>query len=95
MLYIPISRLSLLSSKNHTYITFHTRPLIFVAHSLSELLVKQALIESSKQARDGRNRNLHETCYAVMFFGTPHRGSDDASMGRIIAGIATMLQLVS
>ena len=27
-----------------------------------------------------------------MFFGAPHRGSGDASMGRIIAGIAKMLQ---
>ena len=72
--------------------TVHTRPLIFVAHSLGGLLVKQTLIESSKQARDGRNRNLHEKCHAVIFFGTPHRGSGDASMGRIIAGIATLLQ---
>ena len=68
------------------------RPLIFVAHSLGGLLVKQTLIESSKQARDGRDRNLHKTCHAVIFFGTPHRGSGDASMGRIIAGIAMMLQ---
>ena len=72
--------------------TFHIRPLIFVAHSLGGLLVKQALIESSKQACDGRDRNLHEKCHAVIFFGTPHRGSGDASMGRIIAGIATFLQ---
>ena len=72
--------------------TFHIRPLIFVAHSLGGLLVKQTLIESSKQARDGRDRNLHKTCHAVIFFATPHRGSGDASMGRIIAGIATMLQ---
>ncbi|KAM0796938.1 hypothetical protein BDR22DRAFT_936967 [Usnea florida] len=68
------------------------RPLIFVAHSLGGLLVKQALIESEKQARDGRDRGLHETCHAVIFFGTPHRGSGDASMGRILAGIATTLQ---
>ena len=92
MFFIPMSRSSIFSPKNYAYIIVYTRPLIFVAHSLGGLFVKQALIESSKQARDGRNRNLHEICHAVIFFGTPHRGSGDASMGRIIAGIATMLQ---
>ena len=66
--------------------------MIFVAHSLGGLLVKQTLIESEKQARDGRNHNLHETCRAVIFFGTPHRGSGDASMGLVLAGIAKFLQ---
>ena len=70
----------------------YNRPLIFVAHSLGGLLVKQALIESSKQDRDGRDRNLHKACCAVIFFGTPHRGSPDASLGSIIAGIAKMAQ---
>ena len=55
----------------HRSVTVHIRALIFVAHSLGGLVVKQALIESSKQARDGRDRNLHKTCHAVMFFGTP------------------------
>lgn len=67
--------------------------MIFVAHSLGGLLVKQALIESSKQYRDGQDRNLHRACRAVIFFGTPHRGSPDASLGLVIAGVANMLQL--
>ena len=54
--------------------------------------MKQALIESSKQDRDGRDRNLHKACRAVIFFGTPHRGSPDASLGSVIAGIAKMMQ---
>lgn len=70
-----------------------TRPLIFVAHSLGGLLIKQALIESSKQDRDGRDRNLHKACRAVIFFGTPHRGSPhDASLGLVVASIAKMAQ---
>ena len=69
----------------------YIRPLIFVAYSLGGLLVKQALIESSKQARDSRDRNLHEIYYAVIFFGTPYRGSSNALIGLIVVGIAKML----
>ena len=68
------------------------RPLIFVAHSLGGLLVKQALIESWKSEQDGQNRNLHKMCRAIMFFGTPHRGSSDASWGLILANIAKVAQ---
>ena len=57
------------------------RSVIFIAHSLGGLLVKQTLVESEKAARDGQERYLHKTCKAVMFFGTPHRGSSDASWG--------------
>ena len=54
--------------------------------------MKQALIESSKQDQDGRDRYLHKACRAVIFFGTPHRGSPDASLALIIAGIAKTMQ---
>lgn len=68
------------------------RPLIFVAHSLGGLLVKQALIESWKGEQDGQKRNLHKICKAIIFFGTPHRGSFDASWGVIFANIAKAAQ---
>lgn len=54
--------------------------------------MKQALLESSNQERDGRDHNLHKACRAVIFFGTPHRGSPDASLGLVIAHAAEMLQ---
>ena len=63
------------------------RPLIFVAHSLGGLLVKQALVESMKQERDGQEHRLHTACSAVIFFGTPHRGSPDASLGLILTNM--------
>lgn len=84
-----LTLLNAVSGKRHEC---QNRPVIFVAHSLGGLLVKQALIESSKQDRDGRDRNLHKACRAVIFFGTPHRGSPDASLGSIIAGIAKGMQ---
>lgn len=68
------------------------RSVLFVAHSLGGLLVKQALVESEKAARDGQERNLHKACKAVMFFGTPHRGSPDASWGIVMANIAKVAQ---
>lgn len=54
--------------------------------------MKQALIESWKAAQDGQHRNLHQMCRAIIFFGTPHRGSSDASWGLILANIAKVAQ---
>ena len=68
---------------------------MFVAHSLGGLVVKQALVEAWKAKADGQQRNLHEACRAVVFFGTPHRGSPDASWGIIMANIAKAAQLDS
>ncbi|KAI9778532.1 MAG: hypothetical protein M1839_008063 [Geoglossum umbratile] len=49
------------------------RPLIFIAHSLGGLVLKQALI----QMRDGNNDmdlNNFNATYAALFFGVPNRG---------------------
>ncbi|KAK3489876.1 hypothetical protein B0T13DRAFT_490789 [Neurospora crassa] len=60
-----------------------SRPLIFVAHSLGGLVVREAL----KQANHFRTTQPHNYLYAVlsstielMFFGTPHRGADPRSI---------------
>lgn len=68
------------------------RPAIFVAHSLGGLLVKQALVESWKAEQDGQKRNLHKPCKAIIFLGSPHRGSSDASWGLMFANIAKAAQ---
>lgn len=60
-------------------------PLIFVAHSLGGIIVKDALCTS----------RLVETSYktvlpattAVAFLGTPHEGSRSASLGKVIVGL--------
>ncbi|OCL02223.1 hypothetical protein AOQ84DRAFT_229435 [Glonium stellatum] len=63
-------------------------PFIFVAHSLGGLVLKekkskhiQALNQSST-ARDHRKRVVEST-HGIIFLGTPHRGSDAASYGKI------------
>ena len=57
--------------------------------------MKQALVEAWKAKADGQLRNLHQACRAILFFGTPHRGSPDASWGIILANIAKAAQLDS
>ncbi len=64
-------------------------PIIFVAHSLGGIVVKDAL----KFSQDQKNFQSHlfsifKCAYGVIFFGTPHRGSEMASIGRIAARIA-------
>ncbi|KAK0717518.1 hypothetical protein B0T26DRAFT_298556 [Lasiosphaeria miniovina] len=52
------------------------RPLIFVAHSLGGIVVKEALAASSVSA-DSQQKNIVESLAATVFLGTPHRGSLD------------------
>ncbi|KAI9148687.1 Enniatin synthetase [Paramyrothecium foliicola] len=55
------------------------RPIIFVAHSLGGLIVKQALISLSKSKNEEDQRLLHAV-YGVVFFGVPHDGMDITSL---------------
>jgi hypothetical protein len=60
------------------------RPIIFVAHSLGGIIVKDAISVS------GRHRQPHlldvsRSCFAVFFFGTPHRGSYAATYGKTLS----------
>lgn len=57
------------------------RPIIFVAHSLGGILVKDAIIESAKHKHQPPLKDISESCFAIFFFGTPHRGSDAAKYG--------------
>ncbi|KAL4961203.1 uncharacterized protein BDV14DRAFT_204051 [Aspergillus stella-maris] len=80
--------LSRLTSERHEY---PERPLIFIAHSLGGLLVKGALNESALHQPDDPQRRISRECRMVMFFGTPHRGSDFAQWGSALANIAGVL----
>ncbi|CAJ2508890.1 Uu.00g139160.m01.CDS01 [Anthostomella pinea] len=54
-----------------------TRPLIFVAHSLGGLLVKDTLRLSKGYAQHQPDRSLvYESTTNLLFFGTPHAGAD-------------------
>ncbi len=69
------------------------RPLVFVAHSLGGIVVKEMLTRSSA-ASDEHLKNIVESTSAIIFLGTPHRGSPElAALGewaRSIMGILRM-----
>ncbi|KAL8690234.1 MAG: hypothetical protein Q9218_004272 [Villophora microphyllina] len=58
------------------------RKLIFVGHSYGGLVIKQALVEAFK---DPDARGITEHTKAVLFLGTPHRGSRFSSWGSKLA----------
>ncbi|VUC38075.1 unnamed protein product [Clonostachys rosea] len=71
----------------------HNRHLVFVAHSLGGIIVKelQMLGRSSSSAEDG-HRNIVESTAAVIFLGTPHRGSPEfAAIGETLRSIVSSL----
>ena len=65
------------------------RPIIFVAHSLGGLLVKEALVESQKQRHNPIKLDIFQSTKAIIFFATPHQGSLDASWGQFLASIVS------
>ena len=54
------------------------RPIIFVCHGLGGILVKQALAYSSTRTSQHIDHlySIFVSTYAVLFFGTPHQGTD-------------------
>ena len=68
---------------------FH-RPIVFVAHSLGGLLVKEALIEARKQNNHPGKLDVTDSTQGIVFFGTPHQGSGDAKWGLVLSNIASV-----
>jgi len=65
--------------------------LVFIAHSLRGILVKEVLSRSESDP-DAKISRIFTSTTGVFFFGTPHRGSKDwASFGEGIAGVAGRL----
>jgi hypothetical protein len=67
-----------------------SRPIIFVAHSLGGILVKEVLRRSSESTQDSLNDIVRSTS-AVVFLGTPHRGSAKfAGIGDVLRQTASI-----
>jgi hypothetical protein len=67
----------------------YKRPLIFVAHSLGGLMVKETL-RRSQLAEDPRLLDIVESTISVIFMGTPHRGSPGyAGLGELARKVAS------
>jgi hypothetical protein len=54
-----------------------TKPLVFVAHSLGGLVVKEAIIQMK---RDKNHQALLDSIYGALFFGVPNQGMEIASL---------------
>ena len=84
---------SLLNALNRKRTNLSNRPIIFIAHSLGGLVVKQALIEARKRISSSHVHDIYTSACAVIFFGTPHRGSDSASWGLMASNLAKAAQM--
>ena len=84
---------SLLNALSRERTNLAVRPIIFVVHSLGGLVVKQALIEARKRMSNNHLHNIYTSACAVIFFGTPHRGSDSASWGLMAGNLAKAAQM--
>ena len=62
------------------------RPIIFIAHSLGGIIVKQALVWANTEPQ---YQTLKDHTLGIVFFGTPHRGSEMANYGKTLANVAT------
>ena len=68
--------------------THSKRPLIFVAHSLGGIVVKAALRRSAGHREyQPEFYDIYDSTTALIFFGTPHRGSDPRSLIRTVAEV--------
>ncbi|UKZ84350.1 uncharacterized protein TrAFT101_000261 [Trichoderma asperellum] len=60
------------------------RPLIFIAHSLGGLVVKEALVRAS--TGNEADQTISRSCYALLFFGVPNRGLNNLSLMSMVKG---------
>ncbi|MCJ1431234.1 hypothetical protein MMC27_000585 [Xylographa pallens] len=64
--------------------------IIFVAHSLGGIIVKEVLRRSASDEEE-RLRDIASSTHAIIFLGTPHRGSGYASLGNIVQNIVAIV----
>ncbi|KAF5003078.1 hypothetical protein FDECE_10359 [Fusarium decemcellulare] len=68
-------------------------PLIFIAHSLGGIIVKEMLARSSSST-ETKLSDIVESTAAVIFLGTPHRGSPDlAALGEWVRSVVGTLRM--
>ncbi|OCK79674.1 hypothetical protein K432DRAFT_354452 [Lepidopterella palustris CBS 459.81] len=65
-----------------------SRPIVFIGHSLGGIVIKQALFQAKIEPR---YNSISESTIGIVFLGTPHRGSEKAVYGKVLASLATTL----
>ncbi|KAJ5583499.1 hypothetical protein N7535_002119 [Penicillium sp. DV-2018c] len=56
------------------------RPIIFVCHSLGGIIVKRALAYAESRSKQAHVHSIYTCTFGIIFFGTPHHGSNKASL---------------
>jgi pimeloyl-ACP methyl ester carboxylesterase len=76
-----------------SYARYHNqkRPLFLIAHSLGGLVVEEMLLRALEPDDDSIQAIATSTC-GIMFFGTPHRGSDVAPLGKAAANLVNLFK---
>ncbi|KAL9134421.1 MAG: hypothetical protein Q9175_004391 [Cornicularia normoerica] len=69
------------------------RPLIFIGHSFGGVVIEQSLVTAN--SHDGSYQYLALSTVGVVFLGTPHRGTQAAKWGQIVAESAKALGIGS
>jgi len=59
------------------------RPVIFVGHSMGGLIIKKMLVEA-KSSQDPTRRQVAENTKGVVFYSTPHKGSQIAKLNSLV-----------
>jgi hypothetical protein len=68
------------------------KPIIFIAHSLGGILVKE-MISYADASKESEFLEIVEDISAIIFLGTPHRGSEAARIGDIARRVASALRI--
>ena len=69
------------------------RPIVFIAHSLGGILVKKAIILAHERSHEPEYKDVLDNTKGIAFLGTPHRGSDSAWWGAVVANIVKGLSI--
>lgn len=56
------------------------RPIIFICHSLGGIIVKRALAYAKSRPKLPHIHSIYTCTFAILFFGTPHNGSNKANL---------------
>ncbi|KIV81686.1 hypothetical protein PV11_03856 [Exophiala sideris] len=84
---------NLLQRIHGTRTTCRGRPIIFVGHGLGGNLIKEVVLESRKYKDRPALKDIGDSCFAMFFFGTPHRGTDAARYGELMGTVLEVLGL--
>ena len=69
------------------------RPIVFIGHSLGGILVKKAIILAHERSDEPEFKDILDNTKGIAFLGTPHRGSDSAWWGAVVANIVKGLSM--